>query len=136
MVVSCFNFCACAAPNDEQGHLYIFSNEDGNAKDNNSEKSHSRLTFYLIVRFIGTCFLRLKLCEQKAIKCFSIKLNKYQELICYYVLAIPKTPKKVFSRSNFSDNSVQVLSPMHSNVQLLYLLLFFCRWRRRRCPCC
>ena len=33
--------------------------------------------------------------------------------------------KKVFSRCNFSDNSVQVLSLMHSNVQLLYLLLFF-----------
>ena len=36
-----------------------------------------------------------------------------------------RTPKKVFSRSNFSDNSVQVPSSMHSNVQLLYLLLFF-----------
>ena len=33
--------------------------------------------------------------------------------------------EKVFSRSNLSDNSVQVPSSMHSNVQLLYLLLFF-----------
>ena len=36
----------------------------------------------------------------------------------------PKNSKKVFSRSNFSDNSVQVPSSIHSNVQLLYLLLF------------
>ena len=32
---------------------------------------------------------------------------------------------KVFSRSNFSDNPVLALSSMHSNVQLLYILLFF-----------
>ena len=31
--------------------------------------------------------------------------------------------KKVFSRCNFRDNYVQVLSSVHSNVQLLYLLL-------------
>ena len=37
----------------------------------------------------------------------------------------PDNSKKVFSRSNFSDNVVQLLSSMHSNVQLLYLLLFF-----------
>ena len=74
---------------------------------------------------MGICFLRLKLCEQKAIKCFSMKPNKYQELICCYVLAVLRILKKVFSRSNFSDNSVQVPSSMHSNVQLFYLLLFF-----------
>ena len=38
------------------------------------------------------------------------------------VLAVLTTPKKVFSRSNSSDNSVQVLSSIHSNVQLFYLL--------------
>ena len=38
------------------------------------------------------------------IKCFSMKLNKYQELICCYVLAVPRTLKKIFSRSNSSDN--------------------------------
>ena len=54
-----------------------------------------------------------------------MKLNKYRESFCCYVLVVPTTLKKVFSRSNFSDNSVLVLSPMHSNVQLLYLLLFF-----------
>ena len=51
--------------------------------------------------------------------------NKYWESFCSYVLVVRTTLKKVFSRSNFSDNSAQVLSPMHSNVQLLYLLLFF-----------
>ena len=33
-----------------------FSNEDGNAKDNGSEKSHSRLTFYFFVRLKGVLF--------------------------------------------------------------------------------
>ena len=37
----------------------------------------------------------------------------------------PENSKKIFSLSKFSDNSVQVPSSMHSNVQLLYLLLFF-----------
>ena len=37
----------------------------------------------------------------------------------------PDNSKKVSSSSNFTDNYVQVLSSMHSNVQLLYLLLFF-----------
>ena len=39
-------------------HILIgtFSNDDGNAKDNNSEKSHSRLTFYFFVRFNGDLF--------------------------------------------------------------------------------
>ena len=54
-----------------------------------------------------------------------MKLNKYRESFGCYVLVVPTTLKNVFSRSNFSDNSVQVLNPMHSNVQLLYLLLFF-----------
>ena len=54
-----------------------------------------------------------------------MKLNKYPESFCCYVLEVSTTLKMVFSRCNFSDNSVQVLSSMHSNVQLLYLLLFF-----------
>ena len=36
-----------------------------------------------------------------------------------------RTTKKVFIRSSCSDNSVQVSNSMHSNVQLLYLLLVF-----------
>ena len=52
-------------------------------------------------------------------------LNEFWESFCFYVLVVPRTLKKVFSHSNFSYNSVQVLSSMHSNVQLLYLLLFF-----------
>ena len=41
------------------------------------------------------------------------------------MLIVLTTLKQVFSDSNFSDNFVQVPSSMHSNVQLLYLLLFF-----------
>ena len=54
-------------------------------------------------------------------------LKKYWdwESFCCYVLVVLTTVKKVFSRCNCSENYVQVLSPMHSNVQLLYLLLFF-----------
>ena len=58
-------------------------------------------------------------------ECFSMKLNKYWESFFYYVLVVPTTLKKVFSLCNFSDNFVQMLSSLHSNVQLLYLLLFF-----------
>ena len=48
-----------------------------------------------------------------------MKLNRY------LVLVVLRTLKKVFSRCNFSDNSVQALSSSNSNVQLFYLLLFF-----------
>ena len=58
-------------------------------------------------------------------KYFSIELNKDWERFCYDVHVTPTTLKKVFSRSSFSENYVQLLSSMHSNVQLLYLLLFF-----------
>ena len=71
------------------------------------------------------CFFALNFVNRKVIKCFSMKLNKYWKNFCCYVLVVPTTLKKVFSRCNFSDNFVQVLSSMHSNVQLLYLLLFF-----------
>ena len=54
-----------------------------------------------------------------------MKLNKYRESFCCNVLVVPTTLKKVFSRCNFSESFVQVLSSMHSNVQLLYLSLFF-----------
>ena len=42
--------------------------------------------------------------------------NKYWESFCC---------EEVFSRFNWSENYVQVLSRMHFNVQLLYLPLFF-----------
>ena len=67
-------------------------------------------------------FFRLKLCERTTIKCFSMKPNKPREHFLYNVLVVPRTLKKVFSRSNFKDNFVQVLSSMHFNVQLFYLL--------------
>ena len=44
---------------------------------------------------------------------------------CCYVFLVLTTLKLFFSRCNFSDNYVLVVSSMHSNVQLLYLLLFF-----------
>ena len=50
--------------------------------------------------------------------------NLSGKLFSYYVLEVPRTQRKVFSRSIFRDNSVQLLRLMHSNVQLLYLLLF------------
>ena len=37
----------------------------------------------------------------------------------------PKNSKKVFSHSNLRNNFVQVLNTIHSNVQLLNLLLVF-----------
>ena len=48
---------------------------------------------------------------------------------CYYVLVVPRILKEVFSRSNFSDNCGQVLSSMHSSVQLLYFIIVLCRPR-------
>ena len=47
------------------------------------------------------------------------------ESFCCYVIVLSTTLKKFFSRCNFSDNFVQVPSSMHSNLQLLYLLLLF-----------
>ena len=62
-----------------------------------------------------------------------MKLNKYWESFAYYVIVVLTTLKKVFSRSNFSDNSVQVPSSMHSNVQLLYnITIVLCRRRQHR----
>ena len=82
----------------------------------------SGLLFAFLGGLLGFRFPRHKLCQQKTIKRFSMKLNKYWESFCYYVLVVPRT---LFSFFNFSDNSVQLLSLVHSNVQLLYLLLFF-----------
>ena len=56
-------------------------------------------------------------------------LHEAKQIPRKFLLLRPRSPattlKKVFSRCNCSDNSVQVLSSVHSNVQLLYLLLFF-----------
>ena len=103
------------------------SYKDGDANDDGSEKSHFWFTLYFFERVI-------RLCERKTIKCFSKKVNKYWEHFCHYVLIVSRTLEKVFLRSNISDNYVQVLSSIYSisNVQLLYLLLFF----YRRLPHC
>ena len=55
-------------------------------------------------------------------------LHEAKQILRKFLLLRPRTlddSKKVFSRCNFSENSVQALSSVHSNVQLLYLLLFF-----------
>ena len=85
----------------------------------------SDLLFSFLCGSLGFCFLALDITNRKMMKCFSMKLKKYWESFCCYVLVVTTTPKEVFSRCNLSENSVQVLSSMHSNVQLLYLLLFF-----------
>ena len=54
-----------------------------------------------------------------------VKKIKYWISFRCYVLVISITLKKGLFRSNFSDNYVQLPSSMHSNVQLLYLLLFW-----------
>ena len=58
-----------------------------------------------------------------------MSFHETKQILRKFLLLRPRSPdnskKKVFSLSNFSDNSVQVLSSMHSNVQLLYSLLFF-----------
>ena len=46
-------------------------------------------------------------------------LHQAKQIMRKYLLLSPCIPEK------FSSNYVQMLSSMHSNVQLLYLLLFF-----------
>ena len=71
---------------------------------------------------LGFCFLRLKLCEQKLIKCFSMNLKKYCEPILVLRRCCSENSKKVFSvlRSNLTDNFKQMLSSKRSSRQLLY----------------
>ena len=55
-------------------------------------------------------------------------LYEAKQILTTFLFLRPCSPvnsKIVFSGYNFSDNSVQALSSIHSNVQLLYLLLFF-----------
>ena len=54
-----------------------------------------------------------------------MKLYKYRESFCCYVLVVLTTLKKVVSRCKSIENFVQVLRSMYSNMQLLFLLLFF-----------
>ena len=92
-------------------------------------REHERKITFLVdslllcLGLLGFCFFRLILWKQKAIEFFSI--NTKTENVTSFL--VPRTLKKIFSHSNFSINSVQVLSSMHSNVQLLYLLLYIIR---------
>ena len=80
--------------------LGTFSNEERNTNDDGSEISHFWFALYFFVRVIlGFCFPRNKLCKREKITCFPMKLNKYWEHFCYYVLVVPRTLIKVFSCS-------------------------------------
>ena len=102
------------------------SNEDGNANDDGSEKSHFWfIALFFFVRVIRVLFFPpWILWAENDGMC----LNEAKQILRTFLLLRPCSPensKKVFSRSNFGNNSLQMLSPMNSNVQLLYLLLFF-----------
>ena len=85
------------------------------------QKNHlSGSLFTSLCGSLGFCFFALNFVNRKTMECFSMQLNKYWESFFYYVLVVPTTLKQVFSRCNFSDNSVQEVSLMHSNLQLLY----------------
>ena len=88
--------------------------------------------FYSLCRSLGFCFF----VNRRTMKCFSMKLNKYLESFCCYVLLVSTTLKNVFSRSNFSDNSVHVPILMHFNMQSFYDTIVLGRRRRRRRPHC
>ena len=62
--------------------------ENGNANNYGIEKLHFWFALYFFVRVIRVLFLCFKLCEKKTIKYFSVKLNKYWERFCYYVLVV------------------------------------------------
>ena len=89
-------------------------------------KSRFWFALYFFVRVIRVLFLCFKFCEQKNDGMF---LHEAKQLLRKFSLLRPRTLEKKRSfhilRCNFSDNYVQVLSSMHSNVQLLYLLFFF-----------
>ena len=52
-------------------------------------------------------------------------LYEAKQVLRTFLLLCPCSSENSKKRTNFGNNSVQVLSPMHSNVQLLYLLLIF-----------
>ena len=100
------------------------SNEDGKGNDGGSEKSLFWFTLYFFVRVIRVLFLCFTLCDRKTFNCLSVKLNKYCESFSYYVLVVPTTRKKVFSRYNFSDNSELVLSGAFQRAVTVTYLFF------------
>ena len=104
-----------------------------------AKKNHiSGSLFTSLCGSLGFCFFALEIVNRKMIKCFSMKLNKYGESFCCYILVVFTTPKKVFSRSNLSKNSMQVVSSMHSAFQraVIVFTIVLCRRRRRRRPRC
>ena len=84
----------------------------------------SGLLFISLCGSLGFCFFALRFVNRKPFKCLSVKLNKYWESFSYYVLVVPTTWKKVFSRYNFSDNSELVLSGAFQRAVTVTYLFF------------
>ena len=57
--------------------LGTLRNEDGNAKNDGSEKLHFWFALTFLYGLLGFCFLALNFVNKKMIKCFSMKQNKY-----------------------------------------------------------
>ena len=55
-----------------------------------AQKNH--MSGSLIISLCGFCFLFFKLCQQKTIKFFFSKRERF----CYYILVVPKTLKRSF----------------------------------------
>ena len=104
-----------------QNHQYSKSN---NREFKQREQERQRQRLRKITFLVSTPFY-VRVVKSFVFSALNFVRRIEWEHFCYYVLAVPRTTKKVFSRSNISDNSVQLFSPIDSNVQLLYLLMFF-----------
>ena len=83
--------------------------EDGNANDENSEKSHFWLAIFFYVKFIRVLFSPpTTLWENEGM--FLHEAKQLLRIFVNYILVVSITLKKVFSHSNFSNNYVQVFS--------------------------
>ena len=72
--------------------------------------------------------------EQKKEKGSASKANKHCQILLIDVHVVHRTPKVSFPRRNSEDDSKQVISSLHSNVQLLFSFIktiVLCCSRRR-----
>ena len=70
-----------------------------------AQKNHiSGLLFSFLFMTLGFSFFTLNFVNRKVFIRFSIKLNKYRESFCCYVLIVLTTLKKVFSLSKLATN--------------------------------
>ena len=80
----------------------------------------------------------LKILEQNKVKGSSLKVNKDCQILLFDVHVVHRTPKVSFPRRISEDDGKQVVSSLHSNVQLLFSLIkaiVLCHSRRRCRPC-